>query len=267
MRSLSLSSPVRRWLLGAVGALVMVFGMTTPTRAELMSTLETGSSLNTLINALAPIGDVLEAPVAATVARAANGQLNAISFASDVFSVVGQLLPVTDPAALPIVGIVATIMNDVPDFMRATNGRIGGQMPLAGVNKVCLFGASCAVAGTNLAVPISVVGKGGTATAMGAVNITVRGAPWTQGTAAVGTITRMGNAGVITQVTPSVSKFTNTIQLVTPVFVSTNIGPSAVVPVFGVLNMTIKSAPEPGVIAAFGAAVVSLIAVGVARRR
>ena len=39
------------------------------------------------------------------------------------------------------------------------------------------------------------------------------------------------------------------------------------VPVWGVLNLTLQSAPEPGTLAAFGVAIVSLVAVGFARRR
>ena len=268
MRSLFRSSPIRGWVLGALGALVLLFGVATPSRAVLTSTMEMGSKLTTLINVLDPVEAVLAAPVAATVSRDGTGLLTHVDFASDVFSVVNFLVPVTDPMALPIVGVIATIANDVPDFNRAPSGKIGGLMPLMGVNKVCLFGPSCSAAGANLAVPISVVGKGGFATAMGQVNVTVVGAPWTQGTAAIGTITMMGNAANPTQMGTTMVGFTNDIQLVTPVFVSTNIPASAVVPVWGLLNFTIKSAaPEPGTIAAFGAAFISLVAVGVARRR
>jgi len=56
----------------------------------------------------------------------------------------------------------------------------------------------------------------------------------------------------------------NVVELVTPIFVSTNIGASSVVAVYGRLGFTI---PEPGTVAALGAAVISLVAMGVARRR
>ena len=154
------------------------------------------------------------------------------------------------------------------NFIRGGNGKLGGVMPLVGVNKVCLFG-TCSVAVTNLSVPISVVGgPGSAAAASGAVNITVVGAPWTQGTAAIGSISQMGNFGAATQMNNTASSISNVVSLVTPIFVSTNISGSEVVPVFGFLNFTLTSTvPEPGTVAAFGAAIVSLVAVGFARRR
>jgi hypothetical protein len=274
MRSLFLSPPIRGWVLGALGALVLVVGLATPSRAVLTDSIEAGSSMLTRINTLAPIGPVLETAVAATVSRNGAGLLTKVVFASDIFETIGFVAPVTDPAAIPIVGLIATFANDVPDFVRDFKepGKIGGLMPIAGVNKICLFGSGCG-AGVNLAVPISVVGgvTGGTDSVTVAVNVTVVGAPWTQGTAAVGTVTVMGNAASTmmttpTQMTAAASVFTNNIQLVTPIFVSTNIPASAIVPAFGVLSLTIKS-PEPGVIAAIGAAFVALVAVGMARRR
>ena len=140
-------------------------------------------------------------------------------------------------------------------------------MPLKGVTKVCLFG-TCSAAVSNLSVPVSVVGGPTATTAVAAaVNVTVRGAPWTQGVAAVGTITAMGNAGAQTQTTTIGGKISNTVTLVTPVFISTNIGASSVVPGFGNLNFTLTSAPEPGTLAALGAAIASLVGVGLVRRR
>jgi hypothetical protein len=274
MRCLFLSPPVRGWVLGALGALVLVVGLATPSRAVLTDTIEAGSSMLTSINTLDPIGPVLETPVAATASRDGAGLLTKVAFASDVFETIGYVAPVTDPAALPIVGLIATFANNVPDFVRGFKepGKIGGLMPIDGINKVCLFGSACG-AGVNLAVPISVVGgaTGGAATVSVAINVTVIGAPWTQGTASIGTVTRMGNAASTmmttpTQMTAAASEFTNNIQLVTPIFVSTNIPASAVVPAFGVLSLTIKS-PEPGVIAGIGAAFIALVAVGMARRR
>jgi hypothetical protein len=72
-----------------------------------------------------------------------------------------------------------------------------------------------------------------------------------------------GNAGGVTQTTMGTAH-KNVIELVTPVFVSTNLGASSVVAVYGSLGFTV---PEPGTIAALGAAFISLVAVGVARRR
>lgn len=265
MRSVVLASPALSRVWGALGAFLMAFGFATSSHAGLGPDTITEGSLQTVINNLDPIADTLTAPVAATSAvRDGSGQLIEVGFAAQVFQTTGVLVPVTDPAAFPIAGIQATVANDVAAFDRVGTKFIG-VMPLIGVNKVCLFG-TCSAAVTNLSVPISVVGEGGAATVTGAVNLTVVGAPWTQGTAAVGTITQMGNAGADTQMSDLVS-IENSISLVTPIFVSTNIAASAVVPVFGQLDFTLVSTPEPGSIAAFGAAIVSLLAVGFARRR
>lgn len=228
----------------------------------------TEGSLQTSINNLDPIEALLNAPVAASpYSRDGSGQLTLIGFAAQAFATTSVVVPVTDAGAFPIAGIQATVANDDASFARE-DGKFGGIMPLIGVNKVCLF-AACTSAVSNLSVPVSVVGLGGAAAVTGAVNLTVIGAPWTQGTAAVGTISIMGNAGGATQMlNEAETQYTNEISLVTPIFVSTNIGASAVVPVFGRLNFTVAApAPEPGTIAAFGAAIISLLAVGFARRR
>jgi hypothetical protein len=265
MRSVVLASPARGRVWGALGALVLVFGFATSSHAGLGSDTITEGLLQTVINTLDPIADTLTTPVAATTAtRDGSGQLTAVGFNAYAFQTTAVLVPVTDPGAFPIAGIQATIANDAAAFSRV-GGKFGGVMPLIGVNKVCLF-ATCSAAVANLSVPISVVGIGGSAATTGAVNLTVIGAPWTQGTAAIGTITLMGNTAADTQMTTA-SGYSNVISLVTPIFVSTNIAGSEVVPVFGQLDFTLVSAPEPGTLAALGAAIVSLIAVGYARRR
>jgi hypothetical protein len=177
------------------------------------------------------------------------GNITAVtSFPPNVFASTGLLVPVTDPAALPIQGLQATLMNGQGAFAGAP---IGGQMPILGVVKVCLFGA-CPVAAANLSVPISNVGSGGTTVVTGAVNITVKGSPWTTGTInvpAIGTVKGgIAPVGGGTQVT-----------LVTPVFISTNISVSAVVPSFATLQFTV---PEPGVAALGVAGVGSLLVLG-----
>jgi hypothetical protein len=56
-----------------------------------------------------------------------------------------------------------------------------------------------------------------------------------------------------------------TVSLVTPVFVSTNIGPSAVVPVFAFLNL--HFVPEPGTLVLLGAGIAGLVSSGRTRNR
>ncbi len=190
------------------------------------------------------------------------GHLTQLDLASGAFDVIqdGVLLPITDPAGAPIKGVKLNIANGVGAFQGAGNsGSFGGVMPLDGVAKVCLF-TTCATAVANLTVPLNVVGAAGTAFTSAAVNLTIKGAPWTTGTVAIGTSTAMGGvAPVSNTASPGGS-----IQLVTPVFVSTNIGASAVVPIFVAMDLTI---PEPGQLALMATSVAGLVALGVARRR
>ena len=270
MPSLVFFSPARGWMWSALGALVIVFGVATPSRAAL-ETMSAGV-LSISIGSNPPIVSQLDAPVNATTTRDGSGQLTKVGFAGGIFQTTGLVVDVTDPDAAPISGIMATVSNAAANFTRVAN-KFGGVMLLNGVNKVCLFG-ECATAGGNLTVPISVVGgptapPGATvyATAAG-LALTVKGAPWTQGavtlgTADGGTEMQTGNFAVDTQTTMG-TVHKNVVELVTPIFVSTNIGASAVVPVYGRLGFTI---PEPGTVAALGAAVISLVAMGVARRR
>ncbi len=60
--------------------------------------------------------------------------------------------------------------------------------------------------------------------------------------------------------------YKNVVELVTPIFISTSVSLSPVVPAYGSFKFTLES-PEPGTVAALGAAIISLVAMGVARRR
>jgi len=187
------------------------------------------------------------------------GHLTALQVPASPFATSGFVLPVSDPVVFPIAGVQITAHNAEGNFAGVGGGgSFGGQMPINGAAKICLFG-SCSAAVSNLSVPLTVVGVGGQVLVTGAVNLTVIGAPWTTGTAAVGTaFTQMGG------VTPASNTGSpqGTVTLVTPIFVSTNIGASAIVPGFGILTI-----PEPGTAAVFGAAFAALVAVGLARRR
>jgi hypothetical protein len=212
--------------------------------------------------------DPLVLPAAAAVqvtvngAGAATGLLSSLAMPTSPFAVTGFVLPVTDTGAFPIAGVQATGHNAAGNFSGTPapsgSGNFGGQMSLVGASKVCLYGACGSSTNiSNLTVPLSVVGQGGVVTVVGAVNLTVLGAPWTTGTAAIGTITQMGGVSPIdATLNPK-----RDITFVTPVFISTNIGAFAVVPAFAFI------APEPGAIVAFGSAIAVLTAIGVARSK
>ena len=55
------------------------------------------------------------------------------------------------------------------------------------------------------------------------------------------------------------------VTLVTPVFISTNIGASAVIPGFGILNL--HFVPEPGTLMLLGSGIAGLVAFGRSRAR
>jgi hypothetical protein len=163
-------------------------------------------------------------------------------------------IPVTDPGAFPIAGIKAnSVTNGAGSFVAGS-----GTMGVGGTANVCLF-AACSGSIANVDVPFTVAGArgvgigGGPITVMGLVNVTVQGAPWTVGTATV--MTSMG--GTATQM-GFVSG--NNVQLVTPITINTNIGASATLPAFGILNLTFV--PEPGTLLLLASGVAGLAVLG-----
>jgi len=187
------------------------------------------------------------------------GHLTGLQLGGNDFVTNGFVLPVTDPAVAPIGGIQVTAANGAGNFGGIGGGGFGGVMALNGTAKVCLFGP-CSAPAANISVPLNVIGVGG-AVAVGAfVNVTVIGAPWTTGTAAIGTITAMGGVSPLSNTgAPSGS-----VTLVTPVFIMTNIPASAVVPSFGFLQL--HFVPEPGTLVLLGSGVAGLVAFGRSRR-
>jgi hypothetical protein len=191
------------------------------------------------------------------------GHMTQLAVPSSPFAVTAFVLPVTDPGVFPIAGVQQTAHNAAGTFMgNGGSGTFGGTMSIDGVSKVCLYGACSSSANiSNLSVPLDIVGVGGSTQVVGAVNLTVFGAPWTTGTAAIGTITQMGGVSPLS----STASPNGSITLVTPLFISTNIGAFAVVPAFAFLALT--PAPEPGAFVAFGSAIAVLTAIGFSRRK
>ncbi len=191
-------------------------------------------------------------------------QLQSFTLPLSDISTVALRVPVTDPAAAPIGGLQVTVANGSGSF---TGGpaAMAGTMPLLGNSKVCLFGP-CSGAAANITVPLTVVGQGGTTFASVFVNVTVTGAAWTVGPVAFGTTTTTGFAHGAMSGTVSTASNSGALRLVTPVFISTNIPASAVVPSFGFLDVHF-GVPEPGTVALFASGIATFILLGRNRRR
>jgi len=230
-------------------------------RASAIS-LPVESRLQIQINALPAL--VFETTGTVTVnGSGAGGPLHSLAVPQSLVAGTA-FVPVTDPAANPIFGVKAHLDNAAGNIAESAHGALGGEVGLPGYTKVCLFDP-CANAFANVQVPFTVAGARGAQTASVAVALTIVGAPWTTGTVAIGTLTRMGFAHGPVSAPDSTALPNGTLQLVTPIFVSTNIPPSAVVPVFGV--WTLKFVPEPTTIALLGIGIAALAAAGRAQGR
>jgi len=199
-------------------------------------------TLSLALSALPPITVV--ATGTADVASSA-GQITSIALAGGTFAT-SVTIPVTDPVSSPITQVIASLTNGAAsfgtlpganldnDFLTDLSGTGSGPMALTGQAKIGLFPGPLA----NLTVPFTSGGVngvglgGGYVVATSAVTVSVRGAPWTTGTASIGTATAMGFlAG-------------NTVQLVSPTTLTTSLGGDTTIPMFSVL--TLSFVPEPG---------------------
>lgn len=189
------------------------------------------------------------------------GHLGSLGVPADAFQTQGLVVTITTTAARPIYGLQISAANRAGQL----DNPGGGPMPLQGAAKVCLFGVCGASTNlANLTVPLSVVGHDATTTVSGPVDVTVVGAPWTVGTAQIGTATAMGFAYGPGSQTSSTARASGVIQLVTPILISTNLpNDFALVPAFGV--MTLHFVPEPTTLALVGAGLAATALFG--RRR
>jgi hypothetical protein len=193
----------------------------------------------------------------------AGAHLDSLDLPASPFNAVGLVTP-THFISGPWKGVVLTVHNGAGAFGGVP---LGGVMPLHGVAKVCLR-TSCSIATANISIPLSLVGVGGTAAyppgaTSASVNVTVRGAPWTAGTAAAGSLTQMGFVHGPASGSSSTAAGSGAIQLVTPIFISTNTGPPAF-PAFGILDL--HFVPEPGTLLLLGGGIAGLVLLGRSKR-
>ncbi|MDJ0865040.1 MAG: hypothetical protein QNK03_02955 [Myxococcota bacterium] len=145
-------------------------------------------------------------------------------------------IAVTDPAVFPIEGLRLTVLQESGHFS-VQGSSVRGTMPAGALAKVCLFAACFDDPPAIVSVPMSHVGVGGTETVSVLVNVTVVGAPWTTGSTTVGGIARQGFAHGLASATTSAVSNPGELQLVTPIFISTNIGAQPIFPGFGIFSM------------------------------
>jgi hypothetical protein len=192
----------------------------------------------------------IDVPGAGTATVAAGLHLSSLQIPAGVF--VGATSQTPPSLVFPISEEQVSLSNMAGNF---SGGTLGGAMPLHGFWKMCLF-ATCTNAVANLTVPLDVIGAGGMAFETGALNVTIAGAPWTTGTAAVGTLTLMGFAHGPASGTSSTAQASGAVRLVTPILISTSSGAVPVIPSFG--ELTLHFVPEPATLVLVGAGIGAL---------
>ncbi len=121
-------------------------------------------------------------------ANAANGgALTSLALPASAFATATDF-----PGTGIIGGVHVNAKNGAGSFSLTPAGG-GGQMPIAGVVRLCLF-SPCASAGASLDLPLGVIGAGGTTAVAGPPSVTLVGAGWTKGQITV------TNPGLVTQV-------------------------------------------------------------------
>ena len=184
-----------------------------------------------------------------------------LALPASAFAATRVLVPVTDPAAVPFYGFQLTAHNAAGTIVGG-----GGPIPLPGVAKLCVFAPCPVPPPANLSIPLGAVGVGGTAVLNnGLISVTAIGAPWTVGTAAIGTVTQMGFVHGPASLTSSAADTSGAVRLVTPVFISTDLGTARFLPMFGVL--TLHFVPEPGTLLLLASGLSALALAGRRRMR
>lgn len=194
---------------------------------------------------------------------AGGGALSSLALPAGLVVATGVTMPITDPLVAPVQGVVLTVANGAGSVAATGGGSLGGALPLSGTFRFCLF-AACGAAIANLSVPLSPIGVGGSATLQGPVNVSVYGAPWTSGTAMVGAFgyfqTITGFVHGPSSNTSTAAQRGGTLQLVTPIAITTNLGVDNQAFAFGIL--TVRFVPEAATAMLLGSGIVVLCAMG-----
>ena len=241
-----------RKLFSLAAAMGLFLGVGAAQPAHALPQALTSASLSLTISALPPIVIPWNHTGSATLTATTITGLTA-----GIFNFAGSL-PVTDPGAFPIAGLAVTgVTNAVGNLTNVNVAGNVGPMAIQGVANVCLF-AGCAGPPANVTVPFTTAGVNGQGlggapiAVIGLVNVTVNGNVWTTGTATVGAASQSG----------SPLDASGHIKLISPSLISTNIGASAVLPMFAVMELQFEVVPEPGTLLLLVSGVAGLAIVG-----
>ncbi len=194
--------------------------------------------------------------------------LEGLELPAGVFATLASI-PVDDPSAFPIGGVLASVSTGAGSF---GGSLLGGAMPVFGRATLCLLAACDASPAANVVVPFTQDGTHGLGlggppiTSSGFVNVTITFSPWTIGQATVGGASVAGfvhgpNGGGAA----AAAQAGGSVQLVTPIAIQTSIPGSEEMAAFGIL--TLQFVPEPGTLVLLAAGVAGLGLAGRSRLR
>jgi hypothetical protein len=194
---------------------------------------------------------------------AGGASLASLALGASEFETAQQRVIVNDPSVFPMAGVQLTARNDAATF---DGSPLGAPMRLQGAMKVCLYGTCGSDYNiSNLSVPLSIIGYGGTHWVQGAFYMTIVGAPWTTATVSAGTATAMGFvAGAGGNGASTAASQGGHVRLVTPAFIQSQIGAFSFIPIIGTLDL--HFVPEPGTLAMLGLGSAGLACAGLRRR-